>query len=353
MRPDKKFIVITSIFEPSRAIQEFAAIKGWRLIVVGDKKTPEDWQCPGVTYLSPEQQEELGFKITEFLPWNHYCRKMVGYLYAISQGADLIADSDDDNIPLAKWGEIPETTTFKTLGDKDEPGFINIYKFYTDQKVWPRGLPLDEVSRQKSVLQRERSQNVGIWQFLAYGDPDVDAVYRLIDNTPVKFKGGEYFVLDENTFCPFNSQNTFFSKSAFPLLYLPAFVTFRFTDILRGILAQPILWANQMKLGFGPASVFQQRNEHDYMKDFESEVPMYLQVREAARIATSDARPGELIASLERIYQSLNQAGIVKTEELGLLRAWLSDLSQIKHLAKQKDAQKLSSDLAIWPEQLQ
>ena len=32
------------------------------------------------------------------LPWNSFGRKNVGYLFAISQGAKIIFDFDDDNI---------------------------------------------------------------------------------------------------------------------------------------------------------------------------------------------------------------------------------------------------------------
>ena len=41
---------------------------------------------------------------------------------------------------------------------------------------------------------------------------------------------------------------------------IPAFVTFRFTDILRGYVAQPILQAAGYRLGFTEATVYQDRN---------------------------------------------------------------------------------------------
>lgn len=34
------------------------------------------------------------------LPYKSYTRKMIGYLYAISQGAEWIYDTDDDNRPI-------------------------------------------------------------------------------------------------------------------------------------------------------------------------------------------------------------------------------------------------------------
>ena len=57
-------------------------------------------------------------------------------------------------------------------------------------------------------------------------------------------------VLGTGTMSPFNTQNTLIRKELFALLYLPTYVTFRFTDILRGLVAQPIMWAAGYALGF-------------------------------------------------------------------------------------------------------
>ena len=38
-----RWIVVTSIFGPNDDIAKLAKIPGWRLLVVGDKKTPKDW----------------------------------------------------------------------------------------------------------------------------------------------------------------------------------------------------------------------------------------------------------------------------------------------------------------------
>ena len=320
----KKFIVITSIFEPSKAVKEFAKLKGWHVVVVGDKKTPKGWSHRNVTYLSPEDQEKLGYEILAHLPWNHYCRKMVGYLYAMSQGAEIIYDTDDDNIPLSDWEEPKFEGSFETLSGVP---FVNIYKFFTDRKIWPRGLPLREILAEKKIERSEEKHSIRIWQFLADGDPDVDAIYRLTDNGHITFDKKPPLVLKPGSLSPVNSQNTFFHKEAFHLLYLPAFVTFRFTDILRGLVAQPILWAKGKTVGFGRATVFQDRNEHDYFKDFESEMPVYLYAEKIAYLSkdTSDANMS-IEENLERIYLELLELSIVKKEEIDLLSAWNRDV---------------------------
>jgi hypothetical protein len=234
----KKFIVITSIFKPTQAIESFSRLTDHQLIVVGDKKTPADWKYENTTYLNVEDQVSLSSSLANAIPFNHYGRKMLGYVYALKQGADIIIDTDDDNIPYDGW-------TFPSFegefaSSKKDLGWINIYHHFSDQPIWPRGLPLRNINDKKGKLQWQpgtTSQKVGIWQGLADEDPDVDAIYRLTSDTPCIFQKKDPVVLETGTISPFNSQNTAIRKELFPLLFLPSFVTFRFTDILSGIKA--------------------------------------------------------------------------------------------------------------------
>jgi hypothetical protein len=330
MAKPTKYIVITSIFPPSDAVKKFADVDDWQLIVVGDKKTPVDWDYKNVIYLGPEAQMEQGFELAQLLPWNHYCRKMIGYLYAIRQGAELIADSDDDNLPYENWPSLPdENAEITTLSNAK---FVNIYKYFSDEFVWPRGLPLTYILEPEQAQKSKAIQKVGVWQFLADGDPDVDAIYRLTNNKAIKFKDYEPIVLDKGVLSPFNSQNTIFKRDLFPLLFLPAFVTFRFTDILRGLVAQPILWQKNYKLGIGPATVFQERNPHNYLRDFESEVPVYLnseKVCDIASRAVSSSSSTNVSELLVAAYAALGGDGIVTGEEVALVNAWVSDVNKL------------------------
>ncbi|MFL6529632.1 MAG: STELLO glycosyltransferase family protein, partial [Chthoniobacterales bacterium] len=122
-------------------------------------------------------------------------------------------------------------------------------------------------------------------------------------------------------------QNTLFVRELFPLLYLPAFVTFRFTDILRGLVAQPIAWAAGYRLGFTSATVVQERNPHDYLKDFELEIPCYLLAQRVADTVSAAVRETASVSdNLHNAYEALLTAGIVQRDELRLLSAWLEDV---------------------------
>jgi hypothetical protein len=320
---------MTSINHPTDSVKKFSSINGFELVVVGDKKTPDKWCWQDVTFLSAEDQLALDYQILKKLPWDHYCRKMIGYLHCISNGAEVIVDTDDDNCPEPNWS-VAEFEGEYQLTPKNK-GFVNTYRYFTDQHIWPRGFPLKSIREASSILVEDelevRKANVGIWQGLVNGEPDVDAIYRLVNNERCFFNKEKPIVLDHGTVCPFNSQNTYFSKSVFSLLYLPAFVTFRFTDILRGLIAQPILWAHGMNLGFITANVYQNRNPHDYLKDFKDEIPCYLFPEQIIDAVDKVVRANNgMTDNLMNAYISLNSMRIVDKEEVALLELWLRDL---------------------------
>lgn len=323
-----KHIIITSINSPTEAVKKFSGLNGYKLIVIGDKKTPTSYNCVGVDFISIEDQEKLDFRLIKKLPYNHYCRKMIGYLLAIKDGAEHIIDTDDDNIPYDNWGFPEFDGFFDTINEN--MGFVNIYQAFTDQKIWPRGLPLNMINSKISLDQTIKKDEckVGIWQGLADEDPDVDAIYRLTNDQPCFFNKRTPLVCKKGTLSPFNTQNTLIRKELFPLLYLPTHVTFRYTDILRGLVAQPIMWLKGFELGFTQATVIQKRNPHDYFKDFISEIPMFETTEKVIELIGQSINGSMSIEdNLFVSYETLHKNDIVIADELKVLEAWLSDLN--------------------------
>ncbi len=324
-----KYIVITSINNLTEAVRKFAEVEGWHVVLVGDKKTPFIDKYPNITFLSVEEQKKLGFELYNVCPFNHYSRKNLGYLYAIKNGAKFIADTDDDNIPYDYWGG---NIAFEPCSMEivSEPRVVNAYKFFTDEFIWPRGFPLslvsDKFAPKMSVMNNQR---IGVWQGLVDKDPDVDAIYRLIHGKLIEFKNRSPIALDKGVYCPFNSQNTIWTAEAFPYLYLPAYVNFRFTDILRGYIAQRGIWAINLKLAFASATVYQARNEHNLMSDFVNEIPCYTQVDKIIDLLDKTILTGRPEDDLCKIYEVLFSEGIVKREELDGVKAWIEDLREI------------------------
>ncbi|MCH7990974.1 MAG: hypothetical protein IIC35_00975 [Gemmatimonadetes bacterium] len=54
-----RIIVTTTINAPTEALRKFAAIPDWELVVIGDKKTPDDFHIDGATYVTPDDQDEV------------------------------------------------------------------------------------------------------------------------------------------------------------------------------------------------------------------------------------------------------------------------------------------------------
>lgn len=252
----------------------------------------------------------------------------MGYLFALSLGATEIIDTDDDNLPIHNY-EFPPSVFAGDVVREGEHAWINVYSHFTDEKIWPRGLPLTEILRSSVPSDRltKQTSRVGIWQGLANGDPDVDSLFRLIFGRLVEFQHRDPIVLAEGVLSPFNSQNTWFHGDLFPLLYLPITVGFRYTDILLSIVAQPIMWAAGFRLGFTRATVYQDRNEHDLFKDFLSEIPMFETVESAARICSETVNPNLGVTNnLMACYLALANNGVVERKEVHSVANWLKDI---------------------------
>ena len=156
--------------------------------------------------------------------------------------------------------------------------------------------------------------------------PDVDAIFRLVHGGEVEFQPRPSVYLDKEYYCPFNSQNTFWNKAAFMGMYLPADVSFRFTDILRGYIAQRLMWVDELHLGFLGSMVYQLRNQHDLMKDFEDEIPCYLRIEEVVDALRHTEMGSKQCDNMRNMYDSLHRAGIVTEQECENVAAWVADL---------------------------
>lgn len=326
----KKFLIITSIAEPTAAVLAYAAMPDWHVVLVGDRKGPHRVTDPRITFLDIGQQQRSGFAYAAHCPENHYARKNLGYLHAMAQGAEIIAETDDDNLPLAGWGAEVDFSP-RAVAQATGGRYFNAYRAFTDEPVWPRGFPLREICRPAgaAVGGTPAPAEVAVWQELADEDPDVDAIYRLTRGGKVTFRPGRRIVLGPGVYCPFNSQNTFWRREAFAALFLPGRVGMRYCDILRGYVAQRLFWAQSFRLGFGPATVRQLRNEHDLMRDFADEQVMYREVEAVVGVLESLRLEGGMGDGLVAVYGALASAGLVTAEELAAARAWVADLRRL------------------------
>lgn len=328
-------VVVTSISKPNAVLAGVA--RGcmqaqWDFCLIGDKKSPDNFELEGCRFYDMKAQIATGLTMAAACPVNHYARKNIGYLIAIRDEASIIIETDDDNIPLEQfWFPRARMCDVRII---DEAKWVNVYRYFTEALVWPRGLPLNAIHDRLPDFETlpRRWADCPIQQGLADDNPDVDALYRLIFPHRLTFRGDRRLALGQATWCPFNSQNTAWWREAFPLMYLPAYCSFRMTDIWRSFVAERICWENEWSVMFHEPTVRQERNIHDLMRDFADEVPGYLNNHKIGDLLAGVGLGSGLKSipdNMRICYRTLADAGIVGAREPELLEAWLRDLSTL------------------------
>jgi hypothetical protein len=324
-------VVVTSINKPGPAmhlIAEGCRRLGYQFIVIGDEASPPDFQLEGCRFYGLSEQQELDFKFAAFCPTRHYARKNIGYLLAMRNGAKLILDLDDDCSPNENYWSARARNQIVPVNSG--AGWVNIFRYFSSVKIWPRGLPLDEIDALPLEFDQLTREEVDcpIQHGLTDGDPDVDAIYRLTLPLPQTFRADRRLALKNGSWSPFNTQNTAWWSVAFPLLYLPASCKFRVTDIWRSFVAQRIAWANDWGILFHEPNITQERNPHNLMTDFADELPVYLHSKAISeRLNQLPLQKGieHLSDNLRRCYAELVALEVVQEWEFSLLEAWLED----------------------------
>jgi hypothetical protein len=326
--------VVTTIFPPTDSLKKFSEIQTEpnRIIVIGDKKGPDEFELRNCEFYSLESQTQMPFKLAGLLPYGHYSRKNLGYLIAVRLGNDCIYETDDDNCPNQFWG--PREKTIRAL-IAEKSTWINIYNHFTKEKIWPIGFLLDRLVKIDSfplhngLLVEFESP---LQQGLADVSPDVDAIWRLTQDREFYFERKESIALPAGSWCPFNTQSTWWWREAFPLLYLPSFCSFRMTDIWKSFVAQRCLWEMDYMVVFHAPEVNQQRNYHNLMKDFEAEIPGYTKNELLTQTLENTALlPGKenALRNLVVCYEALISKGLLPSEEMPLVRAWAEDVERL------------------------
>lgn len=325
------FLIITSIANQEHPVlKQFAEETekyGVEFIVIGDAKSPPHFNLAGCDFYSIERQQTLKFELAKILPVKHYARKNIGYLIAISKGAETIIETDDDNLPLESfWNDRTKQVNASLLNNK---GWVNVYKYFTKSHIWPRGFALENILDELPTLENQSLIECPIQQGLADENPDVDAIYRLTLPLPIVFNRSNSIALGKNSICPFNSQNTTWFKEAFPLLYLPSYCSFRMTDIWRSFVAQRIAWTCGWPVLFHQSTVWQERNDHDLMDDFRDEIVGYnsnSQIIKSLKELNLKEGIENIPANMRLCYNTLIELGVVGQQEIILLDAWLQDI---------------------------
>ncbi|HEY4312073.1 MAG TPA: hypothetical protein VGN12_21675 [Pirellulales bacterium] len=262
----KKVIVTTTINPPTKALERFQSFEDWELVVIGDKKTPADYRLKRGIYVTPEEQEKYDPALSDAIGWNCIQRRSFGLLWAHDMGADVVAVVDDDNIPLDGWGQnlLVGQNVDVNYYETDLPAFDPVGAT-NHSHLWHRGYPLQLLAKREYSRISRRSITVDVQADFWNGDPDIDAICRM-EHAPECTFDTEVFPFAANRLSPFNSQNTFLSGHC-----LRDYFLFPHVGRMDDIWAAYYLQAKGRNVVYNRASVYQERNPHDLVRDMRQE----------------------------------------------------------------------------------
>ncbi|USE33907.1 STELLO glycosyltransferase family protein [Endozoicomonas sp. SCSIO W0465] len=333
----KHILVLTSIHGEQPVLDKIRTgveANNWQCVIAGDTISKPIRSSESLTFYSIIDQLSSSYSYAKLAPTRNYCRKNLAYLKAMEMGADVIVETDDDNLPYDIFFKDREHTFDVRM--THEKGFINIYRYFTEnQKIWPRGFSLEDIQRDLTdfnYLNIEKKY-CPIQNGLVDGEPDVDAIYRLILDLPFQFEHkNRKIALSKNSWCSFNTQNTSFFKEFFPLMYHPATPMFREADIVRSFVIQRILKEFDLSMMIHSATVYQSRNYHSLIDDFRQEVRLYSYIKKICQELNETeihSKKTKFKESMKKCYQIFKPYRIVTESEFSLIDAWFDDLELI------------------------
>lgn len=352
MKGIHKWAVCTTIHSPTQAILDFVDSEEWAIVIVGDKgMAPFRIDGSQSFFLDAAEQESLARQFPDLcalLPWKHFSRKNLGFLFAILHGAEQIWDFDDDNyLKEGLWPVFPDQSHnghYRVVqgGDNKTCMALNPLPLMGGDNhptpMWPRGFPLNLVRHpcNHTLAPAEDLSTVAVVQSLADHEPDVDGIYRLTRTTPMNFEAGSLpvqirtLVVPHGTLSPYNAQATLVAKPAFWSLLLPISVHGRVSDIWRSYIGQRLLWDIGMNIAFVAPVVDQHRNPHNPLADMKAEEDLYYKSLELVRfLQTWEGMASTLQGRYEELIVALYERWYIEESDIYLAQQWLRALDHV------------------------
>ncbi|XP_058225310.1 probable glycosyltransferase STELLO1 [Rhododendron vialii] len=339
-----RWVVVSVSDYPSDSLRALVKIKGWQVVAVGNSRTPADWELKGVIFLSMEEQANLGFRVVDYLPYESYVRKSVGYLFAIQHGAKRIFDADDRGVVIGgDLGKHFDLDLEVVVGKQQRVlqysdlnvnrTVVNPYVHFGQRSVWPRGFPLENVGEvgHEEFYTEVSGGNQYIQQGISNGLPDVDSVFY-----STRKSGGEAFDIrfDENApkvalphgmMVPMNSFNTMFHYNAFWALMLPVSVSTMASDVIRGYWAQRLLWEIGGFFMVYPPTIHRTDDTESY--PFSDEKDIHVNVGRLVKFLVSwNSSKNILCERILELSYSMAKEGFWSEKDVRFTAAWIHDL---------------------------
>ena len=266
-------------------------------------------------------------------------------------GAIQVFDFDDDNYVMLDQDGMPmDVWPFK---DSNQMKLSRVDVVMQGAKVfnhhpvmgapnsWPRGFPLDLVQDEHTqgmiAFQKDlyanpkKSQEIGVVQYVVDGNPDIGAIHCITKPLPEFFMDQDMSLLvPMHAYSPYNAQATIHTKNAFWAMLLPSTVPGRVSDIWRSYFAQCIFADTGLQLVFSHPKVVQERNEHNYLQDFNAEQDLYNKAGKLVDFLSDwDSENNNIPDRMEALWIDLYEHGYIEVEDVYAVQMWLGALSQV------------------------
>ena len=307
-----------------------------RIFVACDKKTPTDWgdlKSPALWPIFPDEQAP--WKCSPLIPWNCIQRRNIAFLEALNWGADVIISLDDDNLPL--WPGFADVMSSDFMPGAPHSGlevsgsddWFDVGRLLIP-RARHRGFPMQKEG--EGIVGPVTGVKIGVVAGSAMGDPDVDAITRIVAKPEVHqiselLNAG--VTVHPHTWTVFNSQNTAIAREFLPAWFMFPFVG-RMDDIYASLVVQRVMRERGHRVHFGHPLVWQQRNEHNLIKDLRAEIDGYEAVARIAELLDRTQLAGRsVIDDVRRIYDVLELTQDFPAESIKAGRAWLEDCGEV------------------------
>ena len=330
------------------------------VVVAGDVQTPVEArrfvELLGGTYLGVDDDLVTRWSTNDQVGVRSIQRRNVALLHALTLGPDVVVTIDDDNSPTC-----PETYVRDFVGALTAParyvtdsltGWYNpacalSYRLAHDARapVYHRGFPLDQRDVMHDCETRpvafDEPTPVGVAAGLWLGDPDVDALDRLVlrpravDFSPGVGCAGS--ALNVGTWAPFNTQNTAYRWEVAPLMQCLVGVG-RYDDIWASYVARRVMDDLGWYVAYGEPLVVQDRNDHDLVRDLQDELLGYRRTPELIRrlraLEVTFDDENSVISGLESVYRQV--ADLLPSRTVDANGAWLEDVTVATGLGRRQ-----------------
>ena len=330
----------------------FESLNDWKTLILSLNES-NDRICnlfnssDKLVYLSIKDQLRLSYNILKYISMNSYCRKNIGYLFAIEHGAKEIFEIDD-NIMIKNSNYI--NYIFKkefyeriTLCKNNKGEMINPYSYFGLNHIWPRGFRLNNLNIDlNNIYINLASSQINlkplIYQGLINGEPDIDSFFFLTrtekkSKIDIVFPKNYPLIYLPGNYIPINSKNTKYLYDIFPTLILPSSFNERLADIFRGYIMQCYSWRYNGATIYMNSDAFSVSNKSLYdfylaEKDLYYKLEKFLKILDKEKEFKTNNPKFFIIYLIKKMVTN----EIFSKKDLKLYKAFIKDLSNIGYI---------------------